>query len=122
MSGFTAEKEIICIYLFLSSSIYNRISHNALLWLQHPEYPLSLYGWLCEKIKLPLSEYFVNVLNELSDEMKVLTIYDQLNPQFSHYYREEEITTEMEVAGFKYVKTHHFHGYSWTVTGLNKTE
>lgn len=75
------------------------------------------YIALCRRLPLPMRDYMVNVLGAMSRETRVLTIYDQLNPAYAKYYRQAEAEDLMRAAGFVDVRTHHRHGYSWTVSG-----
>ena len=112
------------IYLLLYKSICwftKRLSHKALLRLSKGLLvPLNLYGLMCKKLPLPMKNYFINVFNNWMEDVKTLTIYDQLNPEYSKYYSKTEIIDEVARAGFHDIKTYHRHGYSWTVTGVKK--
>ena len=82
---------------------------------------LDAYRWLCRKapavLPLPLRGYLLRVLDPLPREQRRLVIYDQLNPAYARYYREAEARALLERGGFRNVRLHHRHGYSWTVTG-----
>lgn len=78
---------------------------------------LTLYIPLCRVLPLPLSGYMNNVIGRFSRSKRHLVIYDQLNPAVAHYYRREEAEGLLVDAGFKNVRLHHRHGYSWTVVG-----
>ncbi|MDJ0789841.1 MAG: methyltransferase domain-containing protein [Myxococcota bacterium] len=78
---------------------------------------LSLYIGACHRLPLPMRAYARNVLAHLDREQRRVTIYDQLNPAYSRYYRQEEVRQLFESAGFERVQLHHRHGYSWTVVG-----
>jgi SAM-dependent methyltransferase len=78
---------------------------------------LSLYIWLCRWFPLPMRTYMRSVLAKFSFEVRQLTIYDQLNPAFAKYYREEEARALLEANGFVDVRLFHRHGYSWSVIG-----
>ena len=112
------------LYLVLYKSINwitKRMSHQSLLRLAKCLLaPLNIYGFMCKKFPLPMSGYFKNVINNFTEDVKLLIIYDQLNPQYSKYYSETEIIKEVERAGFENIRTYHRHGYSWTVTAIKK--
>lgn len=46
-----------------------------------------------------------------------LVIVDQINPRWAKFYKREEAEALLRDAGFKDVRLHHRHGYSWTVCG-----
>jgi hypothetical protein len=46
-----------------------------------------------------------------------LVILDQINPRWAKYYAHEEAEALFKGVGFKDVRLHHRHGYSWTVCG-----
>jgi len=66
---------------------------------------------------LPLRDYIEKVLWLDSPQKRRLVIYDQLNPAFAKYYRREEAVGLLENSGFRNVRIHHRHGYSWSVIG-----
>lgn len=78
---------------------------------------LGLYCRLAAKLPLPLARYMRNVIGKLDRRARFLVIYDQLNPAYAKYYREDEARALMERAGFTDVRLAHRHGYSWTVVG-----
>jgi SAM-dependent methyltransferase len=78
---------------------------------------LDLYIALCRRLPLPLRAYILNVIAPMSRDARTLVIYDQLNPAYAKYYRQAEAESLMRNAGFVDVRTHHRHGYSWTVSG-----
>jgi SAM-dependent methyltransferase len=69
-------------------------------------------------LPLPMRDYMQNVYGRLAPDKRRLVIYDQLNPAYAKYYREHEARALLEGSGFKNVRTHHRHGYSWSVVGL----
>jgi hypothetical protein len=58
-----------------------------------------------------------NVFGKLSRQHRSLVIYDQLCPAYARYYKQAEARSLFEHAGFRDVRLHHRHGYSWTVIG-----
>jgi len=78
---------------------------------------LCLYRLVCTFLPLPLKRYLEQVWWPMSAKKRRLVIYDQLNPTYLKYYRKHEAIELLEAAGFKDVKVHHRHGYSWSVKG-----
>jgi SAM-dependent methyltransferase len=78
---------------------------------------LDAYIFLCRFIPLPMRNYMRNVLARFPRSVRRLTIYDQLNPAFAHYYRRDEAEALLARAGFRDVTCWHRHGYSWSVAG-----
>lgn len=117
-------KEGNVLYLLFYKSISwitKRLSHNSLLRLSKClRVPLNIYGLMCKKFPLPMSDYFKKVINNWTEDVKILTIYDQLNPHYSKYYSEIEIKKVVESAGFENIRTYHRHGFSWTVTAIKR--
>ena len=66
---------------------------------------------------LPMRQYMQTVYCRLASDKRRLVIYDQLNPAYAKYYREDEARALLENNGFSNVRTHHRHGYSWSVVG-----
>ena len=77
--------------------------------------PADLYSFLCRYIDLPLAEYMRSYFAKLDQYSRKLVIYDQLNPQVTHYYQEEEIRTLLEESGFRDIQMYHRLGYSWSI-------
>lgn len=76
------------------------------------------YGQLASRLSvLPLHGYFRSYFLKLSPRKQHLVIYDQLNPAHAVYLRREEAEDLLRAAGFVEVRSHHRHGYSWTVVG-----
>lgn len=75
---------------------------------------LTCYIGLARFFPLPLHRYMTEVLGRFSKGKRYLVIYDQLKPAYAKYYKEHEARRLLEDAGFKDVKLHHRHGYSWT--------
>jgi len=86
-----------------------------LVWMIY--YPLNLYIRLCHRFPLPLREYLLSIFEKMSPEKRRLIIYDQLNPAYAKYYTRSEAENLLLKGGFKNVRIHHRHGYSWTVIG-----
>lgn len=66
---------------------------------------------------LPLRHYLQTVYSQLAPDKRRLVIYDQLNPAYAKYYLESEARNLLEQNGFRNVRIHHRHGYSWSVIG-----
>jgi SAM-dependent methyltransferase len=79
--------------------------------------PLRGYIAACRVLPLPMKDYMRQVLHPLDWRALRLNIYDQLNPTIAEYWTRDEVTSLMERAGFKDIRLHHRHGYSWTATG-----
>lgn len=75
------------------------------------------YVALCRFLPLPLRGYMREVIGKFSWSKRYLVIYDQLNPTVARYYRKAEAEALLADAGFKDIRLHHRHGYSWTVIG-----
>ena len=65
----------------------------------------------------PLRAYLERVIRPLTMRQRQLVVFDQLNPKVARYYRGHEARALLADAGFSDVRTHHRHGYSWTVVG-----
>jgi SAM-dependent methyltransferase len=78
-----------------------------------------MYGAACRYLPLPLGGYMRDVFGKLERRRRYEVIFDQLNPAYAKYYREDEARTLFEQAGFSHIKLHHRHGYSWTVVGIH---
>ena len=83
-------------------------------------FALSLYMYACKILPLPMKAYMLDHIAKLSWKVRYLTIFDQLNPAEARYYKKEEAIKLLENSGFKDVKVHHRHGYSWTVIGTKE--
>ena len=95
-----------------------RLPHFALSVLARIAcWSLLFYTKLCHRLSLPLQEYMVAVFEKMSPEKRRLIIYDQLNPSYSKYYTQREAENLLIDGKFENVRTHHRHGYSWTVIG-----
>jgi SAM-dependent methyltransferase len=94
------------------------LPHPALMgivWLLY--LALIVYHEMCKLIRLPLSDYIINVLFRMAPDKRRLVIYDQLNPAYAKYYTEIEATDLLKRAGFSDVSTFSRRGYSWIVVG-----
>ncbi len=99
-------------------ALTKRLPHFALAALVEMMYwPLVLYIRLCRKFPLPLRGYMLSVLEKMSPEKRRLIVYDQLNPEYARYYTKSEAEKLLSDEKFENVRTHHRHGYSWTVIG-----
>jgi len=78
---------------------------------------LGIYVPLCRVLPLPLRGYMNNVIGRFSWAKRYLVIYDQLKPTVARYYTRDEAERLLTAEGFRYVRLHHRHGYSWTVIG-----
>ena len=95
-----------------------RLPHFMLALLVEIMYwPLILYIKCCHRLPLPLRGYMLSVFEKMSPEKRRLIIYDQLNPSYAKYYTRREAETLLIDGNFENVRTHHRHGYSWTVIG-----
>jgi len=109
------------LYLALISPLRvftKRLPHFILVFLVEIMYwPLVLYMKFCHRLRLPLRGYMLSVLEKMSPEKRRLIIYDQLNPSYAKYYTRQEAEKLLIDGKFRDVRTHHRHGYSWTVIG-----
>jgi SAM-dependent methyltransferase len=80
--------------------------------------PLRGYIAACGVLPLPMRRYMRSVLRPLSFDALRMNIYDQLNPTIAEYWTHDEVRSLMERAGYRSVRLHHRHGYSWTATGI----
>lgn len=95
-----------------------RVPHTALaglVWVIG--WGLDAYIAAARVLPLPLRQYALGVLAKLSRDKRRLVIYDQLNPTYAKYYTKSEAEGLLTRAGFQDVRSHHRHGYSWTVIG-----
>jgi SAM-dependent methyltransferase len=80
--------------------------------------PAVLYAFLCSRFKwLPLSDYATNVFLRFGAAERKVVILDQLNPEWTHYYRHHEAEQLLADSGFSQIQSYHRRNYSWTVTG-----
>ncbi len=73
------------------------------------------YGFLCKFLPLPLKKYFVTMFNKFSFKHKSYVIFDQFNPSFYKYFSKEELTNELNEAGFKVESLVNTVGHQYTV-------
>ena len=78
---------------------------------------LAVYIPMCRIVPLPMRDYMLNHLAKVGWRMRRITVFDQLNPAYAKYYRQEEARRLLEDAGYDDVQLYHRHGYSWTVVG-----
>jgi len=79
---------------------------------------LGMYIPVAVRFRLPMHEYLKEVVAHLDRKARYLVIYDQLNPAYAKYYCHAEAEALLSQAGFVGIKSHHRHGYSWTVSGV----
>lgn len=104
-------------------TITRLLPHSLLLALSHFLCLLLMpYEMLCKYtfVSWPMKKYFSGHFSRLKYHDKVLTIYDQLNPEYAKYYTKNEVCELLQDAGFSDVKPMHRHGYSWTVSGTKR--
>ncbi|MBO6538856.1 MAG: class I SAM-dependent methyltransferase [Rhizobiaceae bacterium] len=78
---------------------------------------LSVYAALCHVFPLPMRKYMRDVISRYPWRHRMLTVFDQLNPEYAKYYARQEAEALLERAGFADVQSFNRHGYSWLVTG-----
>jgi SAM-dependent methyltransferase len=101
-------------------ALTKRMPHRLLAALCHLlDLAAIAYTALSRILPLPMRDYMQNVYGRLAPDKRRLVIYDQLNPAYAKYYREHEARALLEDGGFRNVRTHHRHGYSWSVVGQN---
>jgi SAM-dependent methyltransferase len=93
-----------------------------------PDYMLDKFSWtisymfdfygLVSRIffsnRLSLSGYYDNVYSKCGRKEKKYIIFDQLNPSYSKYYKQQEVKNLLKKNGFNNIELYHRHGYSWT--------
>ena len=95
-----------------------RLPHPVLAAVAHGlNILLEPYVVACRWFPLPMREYVCRVLGRLERRQRQVIIYDQLNPSYAKYYKEDEVRELLEAQGFCDVRLHHRHGYSWTAAG-----
>jgi SAM-dependent methyltransferase len=93
--------------------------HRFLALLCHVlDYVAIGYTAVSRVLPLPMRRYMQMVYGQLAPDKRRLVIYDQLNPAYAKYYREDEARALLEDNGFRSIRTHHRHGYSWSVAGI----
>jgi SAM-dependent methyltransferase len=99
-------------------AVTRHLPHAALVGLvRMVDVALVAYVALCRVLPLPLRKYMRDVIARLDGSKRRLTIYDQLNPAHAKYYTQAEARHLLEAAGFRDVRMHHRHGYSWSMMG-----
>ena len=81
-------------------------------------FPLSLYIKLSSFFRLPMSGYMNKVIGKMDSESKKQIIFDQLNPIYSKYYKYNEVLDLLTRNGFKDIKIHCRHGYSYSASAI----
>jgi SAM-dependent methyltransferase len=108
-------------YLLLAGvlrALTRGMSHRMLAASVSACYPLFwCYMTACRWLPLPLATYMRRVMAPLTPQKRRVVIYDQLNPAYAKYYSRAEAQDLLERNGFRDVRLHHRHGYSWTVVG-----
>lgn len=100
------------------SRVTKNLPHVALaavVWLVYG--PALVYMAACSVFHLPMAGYIRKVFAKLTPDKRRLVIYDQLNPSYAKYYREQEVRALLANAGFIDIRLFHRHGYSWTALG-----
>ena len=99
-------------------SITTKLTHDKLIFLSRLLVrPLKGYASLCNYINLPMRKYMLNHIEKLDAASTLITIYDQLNPCYSKYYKKVDALSLLDSNGLINCKIYHRHGYSWTVIG-----
>lgn len=88
---------------------------NGLVWII--DVFLCVYMVLCKIFPLPLHGYIQKIIWPLKPDKRRLVIYDQLNPEYAKYYTQKEIHDLFYHAGFRDIRIHHRHQYSWSIIG-----
>ncbi|OGP90872.1 MAG: hypothetical protein A2157_05355 [Deltaproteobacteria bacterium RBG_16_47_11] len=105
-------------FIHLLRSLTRHLPHFALatlVWMIY--FPLLTYILLCRQFPLPLRPYLLSVFGRMSPDKRRLVIYDQLNPAYAKYYTRFEAEKLLREGRFENIRSHHRHGYSWTVMG-----
>jgi SAM-dependent methyltransferase len=82
----------------------------------------TVYIGVSKVVPLPLRGYIQHVIGQFTPQRRTEVIFDQLKPAYARYYRREEAIDLVAAAGFKDVRIHHRHGYSWTVTATKPVD
>jgi SAM-dependent methyltransferase len=99
-------------------AITRRMPHRVLAALCYlMDLMAMIYTAVSRILPLPMRAYMQNVYSRLAPDKRRLVVYDQLNPAYAKYYRENEARSLLEQNGFHNVRTYHRHGYSWSVIG-----
>lgn len=109
------------LYLFIFNFVRRFTSKmndkNLVRFSKFLDFFLNIYCKLCAVIPLPMHTYMRNHIAKLTKDVRVLTIFDQLNPECAKYYTKEETVDLLHRAGFKNIKISYRHKYSWTAVG-----
>lgn len=84
--------------------------------------PMELLTFLARFFPMPMRRYLLDHYGRLGFSSKRITIYDQLNPSWSKFYRRAEAEALLSDHGFVDVKSFHRHGYSWSVVGTKPAD
>lgn len=79
-------------------------------------FPADIYALLCRRFRLPMAAYMNRYFSKLDFYSRKLVVYDQLNPKYARYYRQEELNRLLAQNGFFDIQMHHHLGYSWSVS------
>ncbi|MCJ7830434.1 MAG: class I SAM-dependent methyltransferase [Desulfobacterales bacterium] len=77
--------------------------------------PAGFYARLCRSKGWPLADYMRHYYARLDGYSRKLVIYDQLNPRFAKYSRQDELRALLASCGYADIRMHHHLGYSWSV-------
>lgn len=109
------------LYLKLVTPIRNltpKLPHAILLGLVLSlMVPMEILVLLARYFPMPMRDYLLDHYGRLGFTAKRITIYDQLNPSWSKYYRHAEAEALLADNGFVDIQSFHRHGYSWSVVG-----
>lgn len=99
--------------------VTTRLPHPALAFLcSLLNALLGVYIFACRWLPLPMHRYVRHTLSKLDRRTRKLVLYDQLNPSYVKFYREEELRNLVASAGFTGIDLYHRRGYSWTALGV----
>lgn len=108
--------EVYIFFVSLLRAITKHLPHLALAGLCNIlNLGLDLYIGLCRVLPLPMRRYVLEVATRFSRDKRKLVIYDQLNPSYVKWYTEAQVRELARRGGFVNIRTHHRHGYSWTL-------
>jgi len=119
--GHEGNEAYLTVFNFLRK-ITTRLPHALLcvaVWALY--FCVIAYYFLGKILPVPMYPYIKNVLWPMSPQNRRLVIYDQLNPAYAKYYKRDEAIKLLDQAGLHNIELYHRHGYSWSVSGNNKT-